>query len=130
MKVPSNLDEAVSIIKDHLDEEDLNYIKSESNSSSVHFSFGMHIRNEWFLWNKKSKLVKWFKKEYGIDHADDISGLIIATVWRDVKKQPRNCKELAESYVYYWKKMKELNKKGITSYKIQYNNDGTFELLS
>jgi hypothetical protein len=50
----------------------------------VHHSYGRMLRNDLGLWNEDTAIVKWFKKEYNLDHADDISSLIIiALLFKD-----------------------------------------------
>lgn len=110
-KVPSNLDEAVNIIKEALSPEAIEFVKT-SVSTSVHFDFGRYIRNNWSLWEKESVLVKWFEKEYGITHADDISGIILECVWDDVKGNPRKDREKAEEFKEYWRVMDEAAAEG------------------
>ena len=64
----------------------------------------MYLRNEWSLWEKDTKCVVWFKKNYGLDHADDISSIIMECVFADIRGEPRKDKELAKSYIEHWKK--------------------------
>lgn len=123
--VPTNLNEAISEIVNNLKPSDIKEIKkSKSDACDVHFGFGMFLRNNWCLWDKNSRLVKWFKNKYDIDHADDISGLILDCVWRDVKKMPRRDKKLAKSYVKYWKYI-EKNKEKPMNFTIK---EGILEL--
>jgi|FAXJ01.1.fsa_nt_gi hypothetical protein len=105
--VPINLEEAIKIIKDGLIEDDLVEIKSAIfDAARVHFTVGMMIRNEWSLWDKNSILVRWFKENYGIDYADDISGLILDCLTRDIQGLPRRDRKLARQYIQHWKDMK------------------------
>ena len=74
-RVPINLEEALTLLKEAL----TNAEKAETKktfATQLHFSLGMYLRNEWSLWDKDSILMRWFKKNYGIDHPDDVSGLI------------------------------------------------------
>ena len=104
-KVPSNLDEAVTILKEGLESKDYEFIKDpKSDSVDLHFGFGMYLRNEWSLWDKETVIVKWFKENYGIDHADDLSGIILDCLWQDIRGKPRRDKEKAQSFIEHWKK--------------------------
>lgn len=104
-KIPENLDDGVEILKSQLNAKDLEYIKDPKNGpGNVHFFFGMELRNKWKLWRQTTPLVKWFKKTYKIDHADDISGIIIDCLWNDINKKPRQDKELAKKFIEHWKK--------------------------
>lgn len=105
--VPINLEEAIKTLKEGLVEEDLTEIKKPNfDAACVHFTAGMALRNEWSLWDKDTILVKWFKENYGIDHADDISGLILDCLTRDIQGKPRRDKELAKRYIDHWKHLK------------------------
>jgi len=46
----------------------------------LHFSYGRYLRNELLLWKEDTPIVRWFRCVYGLDHADDISGLVIIGV--------------------------------------------------
>ncbi len=106
--VPINLEEAVATLKAGLTPEDIKEIKNPIfDAARVHFTVGMMLRNEWSLWEKDTILVKWFKENYGIEHADDLSGLILDCLVRDVQGLPRRDKELAKRYIDHWKKYPE-----------------------
>ena len=55
-------------------------------TSRLHFPFGMWIRNEWGLW-KNSDLKKYFL-EKGIEHPDDMSGIIFTSYHRFLNNEP------------------------------------------
>lgn len=73
-------------------------------SSQLHFSLGMYLRNEWGLWDKDSIINMWFRKTYGVDHADDVSGIIVECLINDLTGKPRRDKILAKQFVEHWKK--------------------------
>lgn len=105
-RVPVNLDEAVKILIDGLDMEDVAEIRRPRfNSSQLHFGLGMYLRNNWSLWEKDTILVKWFKDNYGVEHADDISGIILECMANDIRGESRRDKQLAESFIEHWKKV-------------------------
>jgi hypothetical protein len=107
-KVPINLDDAVKTLHEGMSPEDVAEFKSKSFSpQQLHFGLGMLLRNEWSLWEKETILVKWFKENYGVDHADDISGLILDCLYRDIIDKPRRAEALAKQYIAHWKKQKE-----------------------
>jgi len=104
--VPTTLKEAIETIKEGLTQDDLIAIKNPTfDGARVHFTVGMMLRNEWSLWDKDSILVRWFKKNYDINYADDVSGLILDCLVRDVQGIPRRDKELAKQYIQHWKDM-------------------------
>lgn len=107
-KVPATLEEAVAILKEGLTPEDIAEIKTPKfNSAQVHFSIGRMLRNEWTLWDAETILVKWFEQNYGVNHADDVSGLILDCLCKDIRGEPRKDKELAKSFIEHWKKQKK-----------------------
>gem|GEM_PF-4636392 len=52
-------------------------------STEVHMNFGMYLRNEWGLW-KRSVLCNYFLG-LGINHPDDMSGIIFDSYQRRLK---------------------------------------------
>jgi hypothetical protein len=104
-KVPINLEEALTLLKEALTPLETKAVK-KMLSTQLHFSFGMHLRNEWSLWDTKNILNTWFKKVYGVDHADDISGIILECLINDLNGLPRRDKILAKQFINHWKEKK------------------------
>ena len=103
--VPTNLEEAVKVLKDNLTMEDIEEIRRPTSvSTQCHFSGCMAIRNEWSLWDETTILVRWFQGRYGLTHADDISGIILECLWNDIRGEPRRDKILAEQFKKHWEK--------------------------
>lgn len=127
-KIPRNLDEAVEMVKEVLTEADIASIKNGLSPIDVHFTTGMNIRNDWSLWDKGNPLVKGFWERYGIDHADDISGIILDCVWRDILGEPRRDRQIAKENKKYWETLKEAEETG-TSIIMEINKDGTVKIL-
>lgn len=67
-----------------------------------HHFLGMHIRNEWGLW-AQGPLVKYFNI-IGIYHADDMSGIILESYWRDKHNLDLDIDGQVKRYRAYWKK--------------------------
>jgi uncharacterized protein DUF6794 len=107
-KVPINLDDAVNTLKEGMDKDDIAEFKKETfHVGQLHFTLGMALRNEWSLWEKDTILVQWFKKEFGVDFGDDITGIILDCLYQDIIGKPRRAKELADRYIAHWKKQKD-----------------------
>lgn len=108
--VPSTLDEAIIQLKTKLSEDDLNLIKngSEADLAMLHHGFGTGLRNSWGLWSGSS-LSRWFNQK-GIDHPDDMSGIIILSLYRDLRGVPRNLDEQIQFYKAYWEEAKNAEK--------------------
>ena len=101
--VPVTLDEALTLLKEALSPEETAELK-KMLSSQLHFSLGMHLRNAWSLWDKDSKMGLWFLQTYGVNHADDISGIILECLINDLCGEPRKDKELAKRFIQHWQK--------------------------
>jgi len=108
--IPSTLDEAIIQLKTTLSENDLNHIKngSEDNLALLHHGFGTGLRNSWGLWSGSS-LSRWFNQK-GIDHPDDMSGIIILSLYRDLRGVPRKLDDQFEYYQAYWGEVKNAEK--------------------
>jgi hypothetical protein len=104
-RVPANLEEAVKLLKEAMSDVE-KILVEEMTRSDLHLTVGQLIRNEWSLWATENVLTKWFKENYGVDHADDVSGIILECVIADLNDRPRRDKELANEYIDHWNKHK------------------------
>lgn len=100
--VPKTLDEAVDLIVNGLEDEDISYIRNHPKPSYNHFGIGMWFRNNWSLWERDTPLTQWFIKNLGIVHADDTSSTIFAAVWAKVRNELFNPLDHVEKYKRYW----------------------------
>jgi hypothetical protein len=100
-RVPATLDEALEIILSRMPEQDRLYLEAceKDPSPRFHFQLGMSLRNGWSLWEKDMPLVKWFN-DRGIAHADDMSAIILTSIWRrirsvdlDLEGQIKSCQD-------------------------------------
>lgn len=84
---------------DGVDERDYNDV-----IAMYHHNFGRWLRNELHLW-ERTAIVRYFDKEYGISHADDISSLIIlGIIFRNDQEIRRNVTETeVEKFKKHWK---------------------------
>lgn len=98
---PATLEEAIQIVAQYLNDEEIAYIETEG-ANSAHHGFGTQMRNEWGLWHK-SPLAKHFEQRFGLGHADDMSGLILSGVEAKVKKLPFDPAPLVEDYKKFWR---------------------------
>jgi hypothetical protein len=108
MKTPNNLQEAVEVLKEELPKNDLEYIQNFKNADEtcrLHHSLGMWIRNNWGLWKEDSELHKYFK-ELQLFHADDMSGIILECLWKDLNNVPYKVEEQIKMYLDYWENKK------------------------
>lgn len=101
VKIPATLQECVSTLFDGLGEEEKEIIRTRP-ADSFHHGYGTGLRNAWDLWNRASPLSRWFQKELGIAHGDDLSGTIIAALCAKVKNEPFNAWEHVKKYKEHW----------------------------
>jgi hypothetical protein len=73
-------------------------------TGKAHFGFGMWMRNNWRLWGG-SRLSKYFN-ELGIDHPDDMSGIILNSYHRYLNSKEINLNEQILKYKEYWKELR------------------------
>jgi hypothetical protein len=53
------------------------------------------------------------KREYGIDHPDDISGVISMCAWQKLNGEEMTPKVFADSCIEYWKTVEESGDNGL-----------------
>lgn len=102
--IPKNLDDALSHLEKVLTKEDkekIEQMESSKDMTGYHFGFGRQLRNDWGLW-AESRLALWFN-EQGIHHADDMSGIILDSLWSHINKKPIELDKQIKVYQDYWK---------------------------
>lgn len=102
---PKTLDEAVDVLLPKFKISDLKDMSENSFVGRCHHGLGAEIRNNWGLWGS-SALAKHFNK-MGIHHADDMSGIILVSVYRKMTGKERKLEEQIKHYQDYWKKNKQ-----------------------
>lgn len=105
--IPKDLDDCFKTLVKLFSPEEIEKVKNktEENMNSYHHGTGRWLRNEWGLW-QESKLVKWFN-EKGVYHADDMSGIILASFWREINSEPIKLDEQIKHYQDYWAEKNE-----------------------
>lgn len=116
-----DLQTAAFFVLSRMSEEDINYIKSKSIDDleevmlHYHHGFGTNVRNTLKLWDLNSPVVKWFGAKYDLQHADDISSIIMLKTFRIILSQVEHSTWLetnddwitakASEYHKHWKKL-------------------------
>lgn len=86
-RAPKNLVEAIARLKTELDASALQDIeRADASMRDFHFGVGSRIRNDWALWSN-DPLPTWFV-ERGVPHPDDMSEVILRSLWRDLHGLP------------------------------------------
>ncbi len=104
--IPKDLNDCFVQLKKLLKPEDIKKMRrgTEDDMIQYHFGLGMWLRNNWGLW-KGSRLTKWFNAQ-GINHPDDMSGIILDSFWRHLNDKPIKLEEQIKYYKDYWEKRK------------------------
>lgn len=114
--LPENLDEAVDILLTIFKQTipEIMEMTEDEFSFSTHFWSAQFIRNSWFLWwypndnlypdwpTEPPKLNEWFEG-IGITHADDMSGIIMTTLYRKIHNLPIDIETQVQWYQNHWK---------------------------
>lgn len=100
---PATLTEAIAELRRSLRPEDLEEMRSapEEAMAGYHLDLGMWIRNNWGLWSD-GPLARHFNG-LGIEHPDDMSGIILTSLWRDLNERPLRIEEQVAFYREYWR---------------------------
>ncbi|MDD4954586.1 MAG: hypothetical protein PHP17_00905 [Candidatus Omnitrophica bacterium] len=105
--IPENIEDCFKELRKILSPVMLEEMKQgkESDMAKYHRSLGMWMRNNWGLWSG-SRLKDYFNG-LGIQHPDDMSGIILTSLWRNLNNKPIELKQQIQYYQNYWKKVKE-----------------------
>ena len=116
---PKDLDDAVDHILSIIsqDEKSIEVLEKydgdeDGFSGELHMFFGRNIRNEWNLWwyqnhnfenwpKEIPEIVKYFN-DIKIYHADDMSGIILTTVYRKFFNLPIDLDDQIKKYHAHW----------------------------
>jgi hypothetical protein len=101
-KSPCNLDDCLHQLVKELSSDFVESLKetNENIMYKYHHTLGRNLRNEWNLWTS-SELSKWFCMQ-GIYHADDMSGIILTSLYRLVNNIEIDVRGQIEQYEKYW----------------------------
>lgn len=100
---PSSLTEALDSLEHELSPAQLAYIRDSASEDmgAVHMSLGLGIRNTWGLW-AHSRLAQYFDS-IGVYHPDDMSGIVLTSLWRRLHERPINLDQQVRDAQMYWR---------------------------
>jgi len=106
--IPKDLDECFVQLEKLLKPEDIEKLRggTEKDMIQYHFSLGRWVRNNWGLWGR-SRLAKWFNTQ-GIEHPDDMSGIIFDSFWRHLNNKPIKLDQQVKFYQDHWKQQESI----------------------
>ena len=102
---PANLNEAVGLLKEIVsDSSKEKFMLMTEDEFNRHALNGLDrwVRNNLGLW-QESDIVKYFKSE-GIDHPDDMSGIILTSFYREIHNKPWDVMGQINFYQEWWRK--------------------------
>lgn len=112
--VPSTFEAAVEAIASKLHEHERKFVlrapSSQDAAVQTHHAFGRWLRNNWSLWDSYGAeepipLVQDIKARFGgIEHPDDVSGLVLAAVVARVRSEDFDPAIHARRYVEHWER--------------------------
>lgn len=118
---PKTLEECFTYLDTKLQDKVLFKDILEANILGMsHFSLGMWMRNNWYLWWSKNLsekfldkgypqerpvLVTYFNEELNIHHADDMSSIIILSYHRHLNGKELNLEDQIKKYHDHWLNM-------------------------
>jgi hypothetical protein len=106
--VPVTFDEAISNLKMYLDAENseevlAKWMAMDEGAAVVasHHSLGQALRNEWGLWSD-TPLARDIHARFGLTHGDDMSGILILCVHRELNGLPQQPDAVVERFKVHW----------------------------
>ncbi len=102
--IPRDLEDALRTLQARLHPRVLQHIRDSvptaEDMSALHMSIGLGLRNEWGLW-AGSRLAIFFN-QIGIMHPDDMSGVLLTSLWRRMHGQPLRVEQQVQYHQRYW----------------------------
>lgn len=102
--VPSDLESAVQLIVDGLEDGDRDFVVA-NDSVAAHHTLGQAIRNGWSLWDHTKPLATWFRRNLGLGHADDMSGVILERAWCRIRGTEHDLEAQVHRFKLHWERM-------------------------
>jgi peroxiredoxin len=96
---PSNIEECIKELKETLPSADLHRFEFEPElvTDEYHLTLGLWIRNNWIRAEGGGRLFEFFH-DMGINNPDDMSGIILTSLWRDLHSQPLRVEDQVREY--------------------------------
>jgi hypothetical protein len=105
--IPKDINDCFVELKRMLHPDFITEIKESSRRDLIdhHFGLGRWIRDNWELW-RGSRLLDYFT-EFGYEHPDIISGVIVIFFWQHLNGMPIDDIERQAELREYWRQIKE-----------------------
>jgi hypothetical protein len=99
--VPTTFEQAVDLLYLGLEEKDRESI-CEHSVAAFHHWFGTDLRNGWSIWDRMTPLSLHFQKRFRLVHGDDLSGMIMGSLWARVRGEVFDAEAQAAKYIAHW----------------------------
>lgn len=111
--VPTSLDECIEALPQIIGQRQLEECRALSEAdflAQAHHGLGRWLRNNWGLWQRSEnrQLKGWFFQR-GVSHADDISGIILASFHRHLQGKPIDLEKQVAVFRKYWEERRPKN---------------------
>ena len=107
-RLPNSFEESLEQLDTLINDEMKEWIKCLPDgefAAYVHHGFGTYLRNNWGLWGESKLAINLRMK--GLSHPDDMSGIILHSYQRKLKKEKIKFEEQVKHYQDYWNKKVE-----------------------
>jgi hypothetical protein len=113
-ELPKSLDETYDFLIQEKFDGLKEWLKLDVDSalSQAHHGLGAWVRNNLILWEEKGQLKQWFRDNYFLDHADDISSIILINFHQRINGIIPDLEKEANKFHKHWEKC-------IPDYKLQ-----------
>lgn len=113
--LPDTIEEAIEMLKTFFVKSipQIEKMTEKEFVNSSHFNAGMFIRNSWQLWWHEGHEYKDWNKtipnlnkqfnDIGIYHADDMSAILMTSMYRSLHKKDLELEEQTKVYFEHWK---------------------------
>jgi hypothetical protein len=103
--VPEDLRDSIRHLKRLLPSSTIAWVRdsahAEFDMAVLHHGLGTWIRNTWGLWGD-SRLAAYFNG-IGIEHPDDMSSIVLNSLWRELHGLPVDLRSQVDYYQQYWR---------------------------
>lgn len=101
--IPTSLEAALEALGRTLDPGAIEGLRSgRLKAVDLHNGVGRWMRNNWGLWKQEGPLHAWFVAK-GLDHADDMSGVILETYQRHLQGRKLDVDDQIRRYQRFWR---------------------------
>lgn len=109
--IPQDLEAALLDIPGWMPAEQMDWFKTQTEQTATalsHHGLGQWMRNNWGFWSKEGPLYNYLHTTFGLDHADDMSGIILTSLHRRLNNLDLRLDDEVAIYKNHWAEMEKL----------------------